>query len=538
MALSRYRSCFITFVGTLCLCFLLHLPSTAQSPTPAPSVFPPPTVPALQQPFTFINSSSLLFSDWIWLDGHRLFQIAATKGNLSERQQTVQDNLHNIQQNYLKSDAIDPQVEIRSLNNLPVIYVNQEYLLSITSLDADLRSVESSALASEIQSTLETALKRSREEHQLHYLRQKGIITAAILVGLLIISGVIYFWQKRLTHKTKTLAPVTLDSPPPLLRERLGGGFNTLLRQALTMIQVALWFGGLLISLDQFPYTRPFKVWILKSLTVPLTLVLVSVCTYLTIRLSWTLVNRFALALTVSPLLTPLASRRIHLRISTIANVIKGIAVPVWGSIGIIVALILLKVNVGPLLAGVGLIGVALSLASQSIIKDAINGFLVILEDQFGVGDVIVVGNFSGIVETLNLRITQIRNAEGQLITIPNSEIRIVANLSSEWSRVDLNIPIPYTANVDQMLDLIQSTAISMAEEPDWQPHILDTPELMGIDDFDHRGLIVKIWIKTQPLQQWAVSRELRRRLKLAFDQANISIPVPQHSLWIYPPET
>ena len=86
------------------------------------------------------------------------------------------------------------------------------------------------------------------------------------------------------------------------------------------------------------------------------------------------------------------------------------------------------------------------------------------------------------------------------------------------------------------MLDLIQSTAVTMAADPTWHPHILEPPQLMGIDDFDNRGPIVKVWIKTQPLQQWAVSRELRRRLKLAFDQADIAIPVSQQSLWIHTP--
>jgi len=508
-----------------------------QAQVTVPTALPSPGL--LGQPrFVIPNLSNPLVSDWIWLDGRRLFQIAATEGHLDERKKAIQDNLDAVQNSYLAPNSVDLQVTVETTNNLPVLYVNDEYLLTITSLDADLRAIESSALADELKSTVEIALLKSRNERQSEYLKQQGQIIVAIIVILLTCSSVMYIWQRRLSHPNNVVPVSTVDATTQLPPPRFWEGLNNLLRQVLSIAQVSVWFVGLLVCLDRFPYTRPIKNSILGSLSIPLTLTLVGLCTYFLIRLSWAMVNRFALALTVSPLLTPIVSRRTQLRISTIANAVKGIAFPFWGSIGIIVALSLLKVDVGPLLAGVGLLGVAISLASQSIIKDAINGFLVILEDQFGVGDVIQVGEHAGAVETLNLRMTQIRNAEGHLITIPNSEIRIVANLSSEWSRVDLNIPIPYDVNVDQTLDLIQSTAVAMAADPDWMANIIEAPQLMGIEDFDNRGLVAKIWIKTQPLQQWAVSRELRRRLKLAFDQANIAIPVSQHQLWLTPPNS
>ncbi len=533
MSSIRYRSGLIICLVAFVLSLLLHLPSSAQ--TPSPSAVPKP--PA-QPPLIIPNLSNPLVSDWIWLDGRRLFKVAATKGNLSERTQAVQESLEAIKQNYLRSDTADPQVEIRTSNNLPVIYVNDQHLLTITTLDAELRGIEVTTLDDPIKTTVEMALRRSRTERQPQFLQQQIMIAVSLIAFAILVNRLIYLWQRRLSRPAKAIAAPMIDGKTQLPPVQFWVGFTGVLRQTLSILQISIGIVCLLICLDRFPYTRPINIWLLKSLPIPLTLTFVALFTYLLIRLSWALVNRFALALTVTPFLTPLASRRMLLRISTIANVIKGGAVPVWISIGVIVALILLKVDVGPLLAGVGLVGVAISLASQSIIKDALNGFLVIVEDQFGVGDVIQVGEYTGVVETLNLRMTQIRNAEGQLITIPNSEIRIVANLSSEWSRVDLNIPIPYHADVDQMLDLIQSTAQVMAAEPDWEKHILEPPQLMGVDDFDHRGPIVKVWIKTQPLQQWAVSRELRRRLKLAFDRANISIPIPQHQLWFHRPHS
>lgn len=177
--------------------------------------------------------------------------------------------------------------------------------------------------------------------------------------------------------------------------------------------------------------------------------------------------------------------------------------------------------------------GVAISLASQNLIKDAINGFLIIVEDQYAVGDVIDVGNVGGLVESLNLRMTQLRDAEGRLISIPNSEIKIVANRSSRWSRADLTIPVAYDANIDGALELIGKVALEMDEDPKWQYQIVETPQVLGVDNFGDRGLIIRVWIKTQPLKQWDVAREYRRRLKIAFDQAGISIPVPQQAIWI-----
>jgi small conductance mechanosensitive channel len=185
-------------------------------------------------------------------------------------------------------------------------------------------------------------------------------------------------------------------------------------------------------------------------------------------------------------------------------------------------------------LAGAGIIGVAISFASQSLIKDMINGFFILLEDQYGVGDVIIVGEVSGLVENMNLRITQLRNDEGRLITIPNSAITIVQNLSKEWSRVDLRIDVAYSADIDQALALIEQVAHDMSRDRPWSDLILEPPLLLGVDKLDHAGATVRLWIKTQPLKQWEVAREYRRRLKLAFDKAGIPFGVPQQSLLLH----
>jgi len=226
-------------------------------------------------------------------------------------------------------------------------------------------------------------------------------------------------------------------------------------------------------------------------------------------------------------------TQRVALRFFTFARVVKSVLTLLIIGSGVIVALSLLGVRVAPLLAGAGIIGLGISFASQSLIKDMINGFLILLEDQYGVGDVISVGNVSGLVENMNLRITQLRSADGSLITVPNSSIAIVQNLSKEWSRVDLTIDVAYEADIDRAMTVIQQVATEMSRDRQWRDLILDPPTVLGIDKMDNAGIMVRVWIKTQPLKQWEVSREFRRRLKLALDKAEIPIGGPQQPVLV-----
>lgn len=191
----------------------------------------------------------------------------------------------------------------------------------------------------------------------------------------------------------------------------------------------------------------------------------------------------------------------------------------------------MIGLDIAPILAGAGIIGLGISLASQSLIKDTINGFLILFEDQYAIKDVILVDDVGGLVENMNLRITQLRNGEGQLITIPNSAISIVRNLSKEWARVDLTITVADQNNVDRVLQVLQELSSEIYGEPEWREKIIDPPEVLGIDEIGHSGLLIRIWIKTKPLQHWSVGREFRRRMKTRLDQHGIAIGVPQQSV-------
>ena len=188
-------------------------------------------------------------------------------------------------------------------------------------------------------------------------------------------------------------------------------------------MQLVIWTVGIILILGLFPYTRTAQLWIITLIRFPLRITLVFLITYILIRLSYALIAKInsifnSNAISNNYVFSPEVNRRLGLRINTISRLVRGIITFIWVCIGIFVALSVIGFNIAPLLAGAGIIGLAFSFASQSLIKDALNGFFIILEDQYAVGDVVTIGDSGGMVENLNLRITQLRDAEGRLITI------------------------------------------------------------------------------------------------------------------------
>ncbi|WP_375472754.1 mechanosensitive ion channel family protein [uncultured Nostoc sp.] len=507
-----------------------------------------PFLPQLQAPSSVSNDSdNRVVSGWIYLDGRRLFQIAATRTNFPERSEDIQKKLQKIGQNYFQSPAKTAvKVEVRQANGLPVIYVNGQYLMTVTSEDAGLRQVDVSTSANQVKESLEEDLQQAKQERQTPSLIDQGKIAAGTGVAMVIISLGLYGWQRRSQKDLERFIasqpqrelfnyPKSADQAiTTQLNQRQQQHLQEAKRRLFQLGQAGIWGGGSFFILGLFPYTRGFQVAILIAAQFPLRLGVVCLATYVTIRLTYALIDRFASTLiSSSAFLTPESSERLQLRVSTFSGVTKSITTVLWVGVGFLIALVSLGIDIVPLLAGASLVGVAVSLASQNLIKDAINGFLIILEDQYALGDVINVGDVGGLVENLNLRMTQLRDSEGRLITIPNGEIKVVANLSSRWSRADLTIPIAYQADTEEALKLIATIADKMNQEMQWQSQILEPPQVLGIDQFGDRGLVIRVWIKTQPLKQWDVAREFRRRLKVALDEAGISISVPQQAIWV-----
>ena len=221
-------------------------------------------------------------------------------------------------------------------------------------------------------------------------------------------------------------------------------------------------------------------------------------------------------------------------RTPTFSVALKGLLTVLCLAAGFIWFLYELRVPMAPVLTGAGIIGFAFSLSAQNLIRDMINGVLILVEDQYTVGDVIAIDSVVGSVEFMDLRITQLRTPDGELVSVPNGTITMVRNLSNGWSRVNFEIEVSYETDIDKAMQVMEMVIEEMRLEPAWRERIIEPAEILGVDKLSHTGILIRVWIKTLPLEQWNISREFRRRLKRAFEAHNIPIGLPQQHLWIH----
>ena len=186
-----------------------------------------------------------------------------------------------------------------------------------------------------------------------------------------------------------------------------------------------------------------------------------------------------------------------------------------------------LGVNVTPILASVGIAGIALGFGAQSLVKDVISGLFILLENQYSKGDVVTVAGISGLVEEVGLRRTVLRDLDGVVHHVPNGEIAVASNLTQEWSRVNMNVSVAYGEDLDKVFEVINRVGNEMAADAEFGPLILKAPQVLRVDAFEDSGIAIKILGDTEPIRQWEVMGELRRRLKKAFDEEGIEIPFP-----------
>lgn len=489
----------------------------------------------------WFRSSNNVISGCIRLDGRCIVEVAANQSDLSARIAEIEQRLNDISRYYFQNESARVDVRQEASGELVDIYVAVEQreirLLSVTSQDASMKAMSIQQRAVQVAREIEQGLQRAKQERKSSFLiaqAQKSAIALLFLLGATIL---LYYLEKRARRQKESLHSTFDGSSEQAISTQLSENQKQQLAEikyrGLQITRFGLWLGITLYIVGLFPYTRFLQVWMVNIFRIPFRLLLVGLGIYFLTRFSFILIDKFTSVLANNYLLTPEANLRLQLRISTISSVTKSIVVVSWIVVGILVGLSVVGVNIAPLLAGAGLIGVAISLASQNLIRDAINGFFIILEDQYAVGDVVGIGEATGFVEAINLRITQLRDTEGRLVTIPNSEIRTVTNYTSNWSQVDLKIPIAYHANLEKAINIIQKISDRMVRDGDWQKDILEKPVLLGVDDFSNQGVIIRVWIKTKPLQQWPVGREYRRRVKLAFDEAGIDLALPHQQIWI-----
>lgn len=220
-------------------------------------------------------------------------------------------------------------------------------------------------------------------------------------------------------------------------------------------------------------------------------------------------------------------------RARTIAAVLRSVTTTAVWSIAGLMVFAEFDVNLGPLIAGAGIVGVALGFGAQSLVKDFLSGIFMLLEDQFGVGDIIDCGEASGVVEGVSLRTTRLRDVEGTVWHVPNGQILRVGNKSQEWSRALLDVEVAYDTDLPAAIALIKAVADEVWHDDELGQSVIDEPEVWGVERFGPDGIAIRLVVKTRPADQWTVLRELRQRLKAALEAAGVEIPFPQRTVWV-----
>jgi len=226
-------------------------------------------------------------------------------------------------------------------------------------------------------------------------------------------------------------------------------------------------------------------------------------------------------------------SLRSAARAQTLGLVLRSIAsTAIWG-IAVTMVLGELGVNLGPLIAGAGIAGVAIGFGAQSLVKDFLAGIFMLVEDQYGVGDIIDAGEASGTVEEVTLRTTRLRDVNGTVWHIPNGTIQRIGNMSQQWARALLDVDIAYGTDIDAAQASIKAVADDLWNDPAWRGKVLEEPEVWGIEHLGPDAISIRLVVKTRPAAQFPVMRELRRRLADAFTAEGIKMPFPQRTVWV-----
>ncbi|MPZ87678.1 MAG: mechanosensitive ion channel [Nitriliruptorales bacterium] len=234
----------------------------------------------------------------------------------------------------------------------------------------------------------------------------------------------------------------------------------------------------------------------------------------------------------------PVDLARSNLRTATIGGVLHSFATVVIYGIAFALILGVLGVQLGPLLAGAGIVGLALGFGAQNLVRDFLAGMFILLEDQYGIGDIVTIGDATtpvatGVVEGITLRQTRLRDVHGTVWHVPNGEIRAVGNRSQLWARSLLDIGLAYETDIAHATTVIKEVADAVWKDPQWSTQVLEEPQVWGIEDFGPNEIVLRLVLKVEPSRQWAVNREVRRRLLEAFDREGIEIPFPQRTVWV-----
>jgi len=228
---------------------------------------------------------------------------------------------------------------------------------------------------------------------------------------------------------------------------------------------------------------------------------------------------------------SPTAARRVQ-RAKSMGSLLKNMVTAVIFAIVTIMAISELGYQVAPLIASAGILGLALGFGAQSLVGDYLAGIFMIFEDQYGVGDVVDVGEATGTIEAVSLRVTRLRDIDGTVWYVRNGEIVRVGNMSQNWARTVLDITVGYSEDLHRVRAVLGEVAHGLWEDEDYSKVIIEEPSVWGVQSLAADGVVVRVAMKTAPMEQWDVAREMRERIKARFDFEKIEIPFPQRVVW------
>ncbi|MEG3440290.1 mechanosensitive ion channel family protein [Pannus brasiliensis CCIBt3594] len=553
----------------LCLVFLLFFSSIATRTSSQ-------ILPRLSNPLNSLGQSvgrMSLAGDIeytpVYLDGVALFRIGSqdtvsadsdTSGlsPVERRARRVERAFQNILNNGFDPNTLS--VTTATLNNQTVIVASdgktlpQQVILTVTEIDALLDASSPEELARQWSEIIRRALIEAWRERQPEARQRQFLTVAIVLAGMIFLSWWLYWCHKFLKKNFNELkqqisrqssevsSPSALTHPAisePLegsqtfrqqadLRQKLS--LNILWKRLVQIGVILLWIGGVAAILYIFPETRLEGRDVFR---IPLRLFAIWLVVLLLANAINLYVNYRMREWVEEGVIFSENSQRRVLRAPTLLDIWRGIIVSVAVCIGIAWFLIWTGFSFGSFLTGAGLVGAVLTFVFQSLLKDWVNGFLIVLEDQYAVGDMIQFEGFIGIVEEMSLRATRLRALDGRSITIPHNQIVSAHNLSRDWSRVHFTIEVAYETDPDVAIELMKATALEMAIDPRWTKDIIDPTQIIGVSKVSNVGIEIMLLIVVQRLRQWDVDREYRRRLKLAFDAKGIQIGIPQQSLYL-----
>ncbi|MDQ7824003.1 MAG: mechanosensitive ion channel family protein [Candidatus Eremiobacteraeota bacterium] len=464
--------------------------SASSSATTPPSPAPPSPASTLEAPPDEAP---------VMLNNRALITVRGDSGHrAAERAGIIERRIEEV----LKRAKSAPSIDIDTVDETPVIKSGGLYLISVTNSDAAPLGISVSDLAASWRDELEKGIRRTWHERSEGYTEEALIRSLyIILIGIALTIIGIFVFQR------------FLKLP----------GFLFILIIWLSVISAVLWL---------FPDSRPWSRNLVQGVLIP---ILTFLITFIVVMLLFKPTDAFVMRFfdifeKIRDSDLDQRGRGLH-RLAMLRVVGKVIAKTVLILIAGLLYLNSLHVDLTAALAGAGIIGVGLGIASQDLLKDYMAGFFFVFEDQFAVGDNIRAGAYEGTVEDFTLRITRLRDMEGRLISIPNSVIRTVENQSSGWSQVDFTVHVAYRNNLAKAMALLIETAREL--RADWKEIIIADPEMLGVEGIDESGVKLRMVMKTKPLSQWKVRRELLKRIKSRFDMEGIEIPFPQRSVWL-----